>query len=172
MKKKFIVLSLGLLILFAFVAPVIAGPTNGQKVPVTLKFTVIKGAPGERWDTNGNTSQRRDWRINYTVYLSIDGAAPIVGKSVDVRDAMVFRGEKVGMEVYRQDTVMSFPTEGGTFEGNEMLLLTDVNIGPPLTFYLKAHAVFHGTGAFEGQTINADYDGPQGGVWTGYLLKP
>ena len=166
------VFALALLIMFTFSAlPVMAEPTNGQKVAVTLKLTPVPetSIPGDRWVTNGGVTQLRDSGLTYALELAIDGALPIKGISIVVRDPAL--GKRPEMVLYHEYHVMSFSTAGGGFEGNALLRLTDFVSSTVYT--VQAHGVFQGTGEFEGQTLNLwRYEGPTGGVWEGYLLKP
>ncbi len=158
------------LVLFAtcFALPVLAQPTEGQKVAVTLKFTPVSGPPGDRRTTNGGVTQVRDAGLTFAVELTIDGAQPIIGESSAARDAM---GKRPEMVLYHEHQVMYFPTEEGGFEGNDLLKLTDLQSATEFT--LQAHGVYQGTGAFEGQTLNLwRTKGPANPVWEGYLLKP
>lgn len=171
MKKAAVVVAFVLLMLFA-VVPVVAEPSRGQKVPIVLKLKPVPGSafPGEVRTTNGNVTQRRDAGLNYTAELSIDGASPIIGKVVAERGGMAIVS-KTGMMLMHETIVLFFPTEGGGFEGNAPCHYTDF---VSLTSYsLDIHAVFHGTGAFEGQTINAWRSGGANSAgFIGYLLKP
>ena len=176
MKRKMILAPM-IVLLTLFALPVLqalAAPTNGQKVPVTIKFNAYGNIPGERWDTNGGIIQRRDFTMFYHVSIIIDGAPPLLGECVAMRDSMF--NTKEMSNICREYYVVSFPSlpPEDTFEGNGLLLITDYNPGPPVTFNIMTHGLFHGTGAFEGQTINAGYSGPfpGGPGWTGYLLKP
>jgi hypothetical protein len=170
MKKAALVfLALTLLMLFA-AAPATAGPTDGQKVAVTLKFTPVSGSsiPGDRWVTNGGVTQVRDSGVTYAIELNIDGSI-LSGQSVAERDPVL--GKRPEMVIYHEYHIMSFPTAVGGFEGNALLKLTDFVSATVYT--VQAHGVFQGTGAFEGQTLNLwRYEGLAGGVWEGYLLKP
>ena len=168
MRKSLVIFALALL-LTSFALPVIAAPTEGQKVTVTLKFTPVGGPPGDRWTTNGGVTQVRDAGLTFNLELTIDGVAtPIIGESVATRDAM---GQRPEMVLYHEHHVMWFPTEGGGFEGYDLLKITDMKSGTDFT--LQAHGVYQGTGAFEGQTLNLWRDkGPSNPVWEGYLLKP
>ncbi len=166
-KSSVIIFALALL-LISFALPVMAAPTDGQKVAVTLKFTPVGGPPGERWTTNGGVTQVRDAGLTYDIELSIDGGPAIIGNSVAARDAM---GKRPVMVLYHEHHVMWFPTEGGGFEGYDLLKITDMNSASDFT--LQTHGVYQGTGAFEGQTLYLWRDkGPADPVWEGYLLKP
>lgn len=167
-KSSVIIFALALL-LTTFTLPVMAEPTDGQKVAVTLKFTPVGGPSGDRWTTNGGVTQVRDAGLTFNLELTIDGVAtPIIGESFAERDAM---GKRPEMVLYHEHHVMYFPTEGGGFEGYDLLKITDMKSGTEFT--LQAHGVYQGTGAFEGQTLNLWRDkGQSNPVWEGYLLKP
>jgi hypothetical protein len=64
---------------------------------------------------------------------------------------------------------------GGTFEGQAIIVLQDYTIVEGVPDYVrgKAHALLQGTGAFEGQTINAGHKWvPFGPItWSGFLLE-
>jgi hypothetical protein len=173
MNKKILTITITLLALTILATPVLAVPTKGQKLPVSLKFTPVpsSGVPGEFRLTNGGIGQRRDGAIKYTVELSIDGATvPIVGESSADRPIVVYNILKHQRFTLHEIHVMSFSTEDGGFEGNALLKFTEfVSLSD---YHIETHGTFHGTGAFEGQTIVAGYEGPQGGTWTGYILKP
>jgi hypothetical protein len=171
LKKAILVFSIILLMIAAVIVPVLAVPTDGQKVPVILKFTPYKTVNGDKWTTDGNITQRRDYTIYYHLSLSINGATPLIGECVAIRDSISAYTKVPGMAVYHEDYVMSFVKDEGGFEGNAMLMMTDYV--SPTNFIMEAHGVFHGTGTFEGQTINAwRVEGLPGIDWTGYLLKP
>jgi len=166
-------LALSLLLLLA-AAPVMAEPTNGQKVPAIMTFPVPPKItmldPGEVWKTNGNVSHRRDTIINYTFLFIIDGAPPITGYAITVRDGNGII-PKTGMFSYHEYYEFWFPTVGGGFEGRGLSHYFDfVSMS---SYDLEIHVILHGTGSFEGQTLNMwRTGGPTGPGWTGYLLKP
>ncbi|HLN44394.1 MAG TPA: hypothetical protein VK209_01665 [Candidatus Sulfotelmatobacter sp.] len=153
---------------------VIADPAQGQKVPITLIWTQTQLTTIERNDTASGVSHRHI-HVWYNIQLTIDNTATLSGTAFAERDNVVRPpqdGFLYGDRVLRDYYVLSFPSEGGGFEGNAILQLTDYT---SLTVYnAMTHGLFHGTGAFEGQTINAGRDwGPAGqtATWTGYLLK-
>ncbi len=168
MKKATIIIFALTLLVISFALPVMAEPTQGQKVPVTLKFTPISGPPGDRRTTDGDVTQVRDAGLKCALELVIDGAQPLIGESFATRDAM---GKRPEMVLYHEHQVMTFPTEEGGFEGYDLLKITDMQSATEFT--LQAHGVYQGTGAFEGQTLNLwRTKGPANPVWEGYLLKP
>ena len=174
MEKPVLVLAVGLLAVAMLTTPVLAAPTNGQKVPAILKFPTPPKVsildPGERTWTNGNVTHLRDRIINYTFLLIIDGAPPITGYAITVRDGSGIP-YKIGMTGYHDYYEFWFPTEGGGFEGRALNHITDAT--SEISYNLSLHTVLHGTGAFEGQTLNMWREGPLlPGGWFGYLLKP
>jgi hypothetical protein len=175
MNKKTLLIAMVVFSVMVMAAPVLAVPTQGQKLPISLKFTNSATTnPGTFNLNNGNIGQKRDSAGSYTVELSIDGADPIVGVSVTEVPISVYNMIKHQRFTIHEIHVMDFPTEDGGFEGNVLLRFTDVASLVPGAFdyHLEAHGTFQGTGAFEGQTIVASYDGPAYGTWAGYLLKP
>jgi hypothetical protein len=187
MKKVFLI-GMVVFLVALMATPVIAVPTQVQKLPVLLKFTPLPASDpnyvsdaGESWTTNGNGNpeaatikQWRDSVTSYKVELTIEGADPIVGYSVAERPVMVYNYLKHQRMAIHEIHVISFPTEDGGFEGNTLLELSDI-VGfspPPGEYHIETHGTFHGTGAFEGQTIVASYSGDAGGTWLGYLSKP
>jgi hypothetical protein len=148
-----------------------AEPTEGQKVPVELTFTAAGSTTVESSKNNGGITHASYLR-NWIVALSIDGAPPIIGEAVDAQRNVTGAYSKLGMGILHDEYVIWFATEGGGFEGNAILQITDwvSNTAP---YDIMTHGVFQGTGAFEGQTLNVGVEkGPASLTWTGYLLKP
>jgi hypothetical protein len=78
MNKKMLVITTVLLAVAMLVAPVMAEPTNGQKVPATLVAAPqVGGAPPEKhWMTNGGIIQNRGKQNDYypiTLTIGSDG---------------------------------------------------------------------------------------------------
>ena len=72
--------------------------------------------------------------------------------------------------VFTNKVVWTFPT--GTFEGRIIFKYTNALSPPPTWDVTIIYCVLRGTGAFEGQTLVLDYDGPFiGAVWTGFIYK-
>jgi hypothetical protein len=153
---------------------VTAEPTDGQKVPVTLKWrNVGPTTVVERRDVNGNVSHRimiQNWQVNLTIG---DAVTPIQGTAVGNRQTLYRYTKPGGVDQLAIDYyVISFPTAGGGFEGNTHITLTDWDSVSRM-YNVHLHALFHGTGGFEGQTLNTWQIGPGTNfVWEGYLLKP
>jgi len=171
-KKTVLMIFVALTAAAMLATPVLAAPTNGQKVPIIIKFTspqtIVKG---ESWTTNGGVIQRRDFVVGFNVELDVEGESPIFGSAVVERDVGMANVPKNEMLLWHEEYVISFPTEGGGFEGTLVEHYTDfVSMS---SYDLDIHFVLLGTGAFERQTINAWRTGPAGpGGAIGYLLKP
>ena len=171
MNKKILVIFVALMAVAMLATPLVAmvtaEPSQGQKVPVTLQWTATGTTTLERNDTDGLS--HRLLRTTWKVKLFIDGSTtPIEGTAVSIRHVL-WAYSKLQMAVYDEYYELSFPTGG--FEGNGHILLTDYAGGT--NYDVRIHALFHGTGAYEGQTLNVGRDkGPASFEWEGYLLKP
>ena len=175
MKKKILGIIIVLLAVAMLATPVLAVPTKGQKVPITMKWARTSNMLLERNDTKGGISHR-SLSQTWTVQLFIDGAEiPLEGTAVVIRETHMRHTKKGGVDQIIIDHYdISFPTEEGGFEGNEHMLLTDYVSGPDgATFDVVLHALFHGTGEFEGQILNAGVDKGPGATmeWEGFILK-
>ncbi|HLN88778.1 MAG TPA: hypothetical protein VK253_01820 [Candidatus Binatia bacterium] len=174
MKKTVIVIAL-MLALFAglFVAlPVMATPPEEQKIPVRIVWAVdILAFTLENRPSDGLSHRliTIGWKLD--LYIG-DAVIPIHGTADCTRHVM-WAYAKLQMAVYQDEYVISFPTEGGGFEGTAHLTIYDwITTNPPV-YNIKIHALFQGTGAFEGQTLNVGVDkGPANLEWEGYLSKP
>jgi len=166
------VLALAFLMLAMLAAPVFAAPPTETKVPVTLKWTNVGPTTTVIRDVNGNVSHRIMTQ-NWAVKLFIgDSETLIEGTAFGERQTLYIYGRKLnGVDQIANDHyVISFP--GGGFEGNTHITITDWD-SVLKTYNVKLHAVFHGTGEFEGQTLNAWQNGPgTTPLWEGYLSKP
>lgn len=175
MKKAVLAITVALmtaaLLLTSLVGMVLADPTKGQKVPVEMTFAATGSTTVESTKNNGDITHASYLR-NWAVALSIDGATPIIGEIVNSERYVIGAYGKLGMGILHDEYVISFATELGGFEGRAILQITDwVSNTEP--YNMMIHGVFHGTGAFEGQTLNVGVDkGPASLTWTGYLLKP
>ena len=166
MNKKVLVVTMALFAVAMFVAPVMAEPTNGQKVPATLiPGPAVGGAPPERmWITNGGIYQVRGEQVDYfPITLTIGSAVYSNGYSYNFVNSVFNLNTKVvnvrGLAVWTFDAI-------GGFEGNLEMKLSAIDGS------YSIHGVLRGFGNFEGQTLMLSYDGPPvGAVWTGYCLK-
>lgn len=172
MKVTVVALALALLMLTMLAVPVLAAPPVEKKVPVTLKWANVGPTTTVIHDVNGNVSHRimtQNWKVNITIG---DAVTPIQGTAVGERQTLYIYGRKAhGVDqVVNDHYVITLP--GGGFEGNCHILITDWN-GTSRTYNVHLHALFHGTGVYEGQTLNAWQIGPGTTMlWEGYLSKP
>lgn len=170
-KVAFAVLALALLTTVFAAVPVMAAPSEEQKVAVKVTFTITSSIVVERWTTDGNISHRllsQVWSVDLTIG---DSSTPIKGTAAVIRDTD-YRYTKPGGvdQVINDDYVFSFPTEGGGFEGHSHAMITDYI--SRTDYDIRVHVLLHGTGEFEGQTLNAWQSGSGATpLWEGYLLK-
>lgn len=173
MKKKILAITTLLVITVVLTTPVFAVPTAGQKVAVTItwsKWTVVTQDP---ITTPGGIVQNRI-EGTWDVEIAIDGGPTYTGTSDTIRYLTVVPKEGGADLVLKEIYDISIDSESGGFEGSGLIIIK-VWI-PPAGPYekAKAHGLLHGTGSFEGQTINAGHSWvPPGPIqWMGYLLKP
>jgi len=182
MNKKILMLLVSVLALAMLAVPVMAIPTNGpNKVAVTVDMTRNDTPPGwpgpgpypgEEIDPNRFTGviihlyriQCYDVTITFEDTTFITGTLEVERKIVNVK-----QGHRVIMSDHYVFTLDDGAVARG-FEGNGQVLLDNVK-GRSL-----AWGLFHGTGAFEGQTLNIGhpwvaYGGGGPAPWTGYWLK-
>ncbi len=169
MKKKILGIFGCLLFLVLLITPALASPTKGNKVAVTVTMVRTNGpGPGTPLSDNRFTGpvihlhrlQTFDVTITFEDASTLEGTIDIERKIVNVK------GSRIILTDYY---VFTFDSEGGGFEGNGQVLLDLVN-GLSL-----AYGMYHGTGAFEGQTLNIGH-GWESYVsavnpWYGYWLK-
>jgi hypothetical protein len=167
------ILAIVLLTLIFAALPSITAKPEEQKVPVSVSFEITSSTIVERWITGGNISHRlldQEWSVELTVG---DSSTPIVGTAIVVRNTDYRYTKQGGVDQIVNDKyIFSFPTDEGGFEGHSHTMLTNWN-SVDRTYDVAVHVLLHGTGEFEGQTLNAWQNGP--GViplWEGYLLKP
>jgi hypothetical protein len=154
--------------------PVLASPTKGNKVAVTLTFANRIPNVIDEWDSGGvtHTLVINTWKV----ILEIEGGPTYTGTAIDERKIVAVTQKNEVDQICRSYYELSFPSAGGGFEGNSLLII-DGFTGPPPPMWdkTKIHYLFRGTGAFEGQTLNVGetwtpFGGPLGA--SGYLLKP
>jgi hypothetical protein len=197
-RKILLVIAVALLAIALLATPVLAIPTNGKKVEVsqisgsTISTATVCSRDGETYPYTGiqrltpgeATSHRYDYGTVMNTKLIIhlgSGDVTLNGLSFNNYDRVInFFGNYpvlTGMMmVYHYDAIWEFQPQAGLnayggFEGNINMVITDYNPGPPTSYQAKFNCVLHGFGAFEGQTIQFTYNGPNGQPWPGYLLK-
>ena len=175
MNKKIIRITFMLLtLLIVSTIPVMAKPTNGQKIEVALvfKFPPISSTYVlEDWSTGGviHNTRLQEWNVELR-----EGNADALGDILEVGTAEVVRktlvvpsAKKVNLIDYYEITF----GDGG-FEGIGKVMLGGFVAG---TWEESlARGLFQGTGEFEGQTLNVGHPwwSKAGIIWEGYWLKP
>ena len=175
MNKKILIIAVVFLAMAMLATPVLAAPTKGQKVPVTISFTTSTSVelPDKMWTTKGDIKQVRGGVVEYDpVIVTIDGVTLDPTTSITERNLHWATLSKEGnIRLMHESHVIALP--GGTFEGNALLKFHYISPYGALNFILEAHGVFHGTGDYEGQTMNVWRESGGPGIsWEGYLLKP
>ena len=189
MNKKILGISFVLVIAALLIAPVFADPTQGpNKKAVTMTQVPTGIVPGGPYMTGPITHNQFGGLYDVTIEIK-DGAtveSTLVGEAVVDRKlvAVPQKGSILGRWIFADYYVITIETvDGGAvvggFEGNGNLIMDGVNpAGPGVITWEKARAkgLFHGTGDFEGQTLNFNTPWTPYGtgdiVWDGYLLKP
>ena len=171
MNRKIIVIVLALAVAM-LATPVLAKPTKGQKVPVTITFLGQVAEPIKVNDTG--VVQHRHGLANWTIVLAIEGGPSYPGEAIlNERYVLIVPQKDGNTMIMRESYEIWFPSAGGGFEGTAQIMMDGV--GNPLEVKGKAHALLIGTGAFEGKTINAGHHWGTPSLplhWDGYLLKP
>jgi hypothetical protein len=170
MKKKILMLLVTVLAVAMLAVPVIAKPTNGpNKVAVTVTMTRNDGGgQGTILDPPVSTGVIIHAHLlqGYDVNITFADGSILNGTSVADRKVVNI---KAGSRVILTDYYV-FDFGDGGFEGNGEVMLDMVN-GQSL-----AYGLFHGTGDFEGQTLNIGHGweafSSTPNPWIGYWLKP
>ncbi len=185
MKKKIMLISIMLLALLIVSAiPAYAKPTNGpNKVAVTVDMTRDRADPADGGDGGGNgillegpvvTGQIIHVVLEQHFFITItfDDDSTLEGYAVVYRKVVNI---KVGARVVLTDNyVFTFDLDDDEvadagFEGNGLVMLNNVDQ------LSKAYGIFHGTGDFEGQTLNIGHGWinyiSEVNSWYGYWLK-
>jgi len=172
--KKFAVAVLAMaLLMLIFVMPVEAEPTKGLKVEA-MTWQIGGGLvapPEERWTTGGGVVQTRGIKNWYSNKLVI-GEVTYDVHCRTVSDSVL--NTKTGVAIMHMDAVWYIPSYGSPngFAGNSEVKCYDFVDGmPPTMSSWSKHCVFQGFGTFAGQTLILYYEGPPGGIMTGYCLK-
>lgn len=177
-RKTVFAFSLALVMLLTFAGSVIAAPTEGQKDAITLSWTL---SSSKVIDTllSGPIVHRHvhnTWDVRLTFVATGDF---YVGTAITERDVTIVpEPDRVGTQRnYRDYYSITFPiqeglAQAGGFDGNAMVFAQHYGTS---SMTVWTHGLFKGTGAFEGQTINAGvppYEAANSMTWEGYLLKP
>ena len=173
--KKEVVFSMGaILLLLAVISPVMAAPAQKFQVVLDTKGKTI--APPERtWITDGGIEHSFGGVRGGPVYLTIGNGPVIEGTYTESGDLII--NHKTGETIVNfHKMVCEFP--GGSFEGSKtMRALYEIRDGVPVAVAQEQHAVLHGSGIYEGQTLKIGYDWvltspPDPKIYTGVLIVP
>jgi hypothetical protein len=175
MKRENIIVSLvAILMLLAVVSPVLAAPA--QKFPVILITQGKSITPAERaWTTDGGIEHSFGAVRGGPVYLTIGTGPIITGTYIETGNSIINHNTGQAI-VHLNNMVCTFP--GGSFEGEKTLTsTTEIRDGVPVTFEQSQHAVLHGSGIYEGQTLKIGYDWvltnpPLPKIYEGILIVP
>ena len=175
LNKKILGITLIAVFLAMLVAPVMAKPTKGNKVAVTLNI-VRTGFPTQIEVPTGPITHGY-WVQIYKATITFADDSTLEGELVAYRKVVVVP-QKVGFKMIFTDYNV-FTFRDGGFEGNAKVVIDEFvwNVPPPGATWKStlAYGLFHGAGAFEGQTLNVGHTwgGPSGtpAPWTGYWLK-
>ena len=153
MNKELLGFALAFIFSAMLAAPVMADPTKGKKVAVTITWTNPAGTP-VGIDETGIVVHRHGVGT-WDVELEIDAGATYTGAAVDTVREVLAVPQRDGVSlVWREYFETWFESAGGGFAGN-MMVLMDGTTGPSPR--AKAHGLLHGYGMFEGQTINGGH---------------
>ena len=180
MNKKILGIAVVLMAVAMLVPPVMAKPTQGRKTAVALRFIFPHIQVNELDEWYSGPVYHRLWEsIDWNVELTInpDGPNPTIlpGTCYALRKAVqVFpNGKDTGKVILEDYYEFDFPDQNGGFEGNGLVMLDgfDPTKTPPYTDVHLVGFLFHGTGEFEGQTLNVGRQrGTPLGI-TGYWLN-
>lgn len=171
MKKKILGIFASLLFLAMLATPAFAKPTKGQKAAITLDFTRTSKTLLEPNRITGSVTHSH-YLVTWDVTLEFENGTILEGEADNERYEVTVPQKDGANKVVRGYYEFTFP--GGGFEGRELLILEGFVSGT--WEKSKVYALFHGTGGFEGQTINVGHTwgapGSAPAEWTGYWLKP
>jgi hypothetical protein len=168
-----VIMTIALLAL-CFIAPVLAAPTNGQKVPVIFTLNPITTkvpVPGESWYTPSGVFHVMGRVETSSVVIKI-GDTSYNGLIVMTSHGMWNPQEKT-MSLSTED-ILYITNDGSPngFAGDGHLRLYNWVWGtPPSWTDSVIFHIWHGFGSFEGQTILLSYEGPRTPMATGWCLK-
>lgn len=175
MNKKVLGITVVLMAIAMLVAPVMADPTQGQKTAVTVN---IAGGPPTDIDppvTTGPVTHKYQEQFMHTVTITFEDGSTLDGTAT-VERKVVYVPQHGAMRWIFTDYYEFDFGEGG-FVGNGKTILDGVVFtATGISWQASlAYGLFHGTGEFEGQTLNIGHTwgepGSEQSAWTGYWLK-
>jgi hypothetical protein len=159
-----------LLVISLLMIPVMAKPTNEQKVSASMIPTALVGAspPESQWVSDEGVVQIRGQVQVRSFTLSI-GQQGFTGVTTSLQD--VSNDLSTGIVIAHIYATHLVDGKIGGFEGIVEMKLYNFN---PFTFtwdWESWHSVAQGFGDFEGKTLMLSYEGEPNGPRTGYCLK-
>jgi len=170
--KKILVLLVSVLAVAMFAVSVMAKPTNGpNKVYVEVGMTRNDGGGAGielSPDVFTGPITHRHRLQGYDITITFEDGSTLMGTLL-IERKVVQVPQKGAVKAILTDNY-EFTFNDGGFEGNGQVLLDAVKMQS------LAWGLFHGTGDFEGQTLNighpwAAYGGGAPNLWVGYWLK-
>jgi hypothetical protein len=176
--RKLLGIAITILAIAMLATPVFAA-SGGQKVDASIKtigsekieYTDVHYSAGPNY-VKGDIMQYSGIQVYYNI-LTIDGIQHYI-YSYNTIDVNV--NPKEAMAISHADAIWYVTqiakakqvTDSG-FAGT--VTYTSYGYTTPTTMVLKVHAVAHGFGEFEGQTLVLSYEGAPSGDWTGICIK-
>lgn len=176
MNKKILVIFVNLLVVALLTTPVLAKPSNGpNKVAVSLFLYQTDRVDGDPVPT-GNVVHSTSIQT-FEAVIEFEGGETLTGELVaDRKIVNILKKDGLHKIILTDNYIFTFPgdDEDTGFVGNAQVVLDGM---PPTSGVASSNAygLFHGTGDFEGQTLNVGHgwEAFSGTVkpWTGYWLK-
>jgi hypothetical protein len=176
MNKKILGIAVVLMAVAMLAVPVLAKPTNGpNKVAVTVTMTRNDGGgAGILLDDDVFTGPitHRHLLQGYDVTITFDDDSELIGTLLIERKVVFVPQKESIRRIFTDYYVFTFDgdDEDTGFVGNGKVIIDGVN-GQSL-----GYGLFHGTGDFEGQTLNIGHGweafSSTPNPWIGYWLKP
>jgi hypothetical protein len=168
--RKILRISVALIFVAMLVAPVLA--KSPKKIPVTNPMSGsywIPPPPEEVW-TSGNVQHGRGFTGGWASW-GIEGDGVSLSGSLETYYGDYNVNLENGHGIIRRKMVITF--DGGTFEGNNIqhgIIQMMGGVFPALVDG-TVHAIFHGTGDYQGWTLVVTVEQP-GSIREAYLLIP
>ena len=163
------------LAMMAVAVPVLAAPTDGQKVAVTYRVippSTLRNL-GETTITPGGIYEFRGLTEVYPHNkLTIGTDAPLTVFACMVESGSWNSQTKVAVINCEATWYISTGGSADGFFGHEHMRLINYDmLGTHRWTDMQIEVVLHGFGSYEGQTLMISYSGPASPVVTGYCLK-
>ncbi len=169
MNKTLVLITLAVLLLATFAVSTVAASAEKVAVEATQAGSIVPGSSGSWRITDGGRLTLQNWAGGGVITLTIPGKGTFNGTSTSVDIGTV--NLATGDSSILLKSIWNFGSTG-TFVGEIHLKGTGASFANPSgTYLVNAHAVFQGTGSFEGQTLMLSYQGAKPPIsWEGFLL--